>query len=355
VRAIRTVVPGVLLCLAALPILLTGCASPAYYAQAVSGHLALMRSREPVATYIQDAETDDRTAGRLALAQELLAFAEDTLDLPADGSYETYAPTPGGAVTWNVVATPPFSLEPKRWCFPVAGCVPYRGYFEREDAERFAERMRARGRDVSVSRARAYSTLGWFEDPILGTMLDGSEAALADTLFHELAHQALYVKGATAFNESYATFVAREGVRAWMTRAGNPAGLAAWEAREAAAAAFIDLLGDTREQLARRYAEGGTEAELRADKARILAALRQRYDDLVATAWDGRDRFGGWFDPPPNNADLALMGSYTGGLCAFETLWVEADGDFRRFHALARAVGEKSREARRAWLDTPCP
>lgn len=347
--------PAVPLAVAALALMLGACASPAYYTQAISGHLDLMRARQPVDDYLDQAPPGDPAAERLALAMDLLAFAEAELDLPSDGSYDSYAPTPDKAVTWNVVATPPYSLDPKRWCFPVAGCVPYRGYFDRDDAERFADRMRGKGRDVSVSGASAYSTLGWFDDPLLDTMLEGPDTDLADTLFHELAHQRLYVAGATDFNESYATFVGREGVRAWMRTAGRDDELDRWEERQEATRAFLALLADTRAALAGRYAAGGPEAQLAADKARLFDQLREDYDRLVRESWNGVDRFGAWFDPPPNNADLALVGVYVGGLCAFEGLWRRAGADFRQFHDLARERGRLPAEDRARWLASPCP
>lgn len=340
---------------AAACLLLAGCASPAYYTQAVSGHLALMGSREPVDEYLAQLPADDVTAQQLRAAQAILAFAEQELGLPAGDSYQTFVPMEGVAITWNVVATPPFTLKPKRWCFPVAGCVPYRGYFDQADADRFAARLRHKDLDVSVSQAAAYSTLGWFDDPILGTMLAGPVADLAEVLIHELAHQSVYVRGATAFNESYATFVARQGVRAWMRQTGDAQGLANWEAREAASQDFIALLSTTRAALARLYAGGGEEAYLAMEKERLFAELEVRYQTLVRDAWNGRDWYGGWFNPPPNNADLALVGSYTDGLCAFESLWLEASGDFSRFHQLVAARGEMDKTSIDRWLETPCP
>lgn len=334
---------------------LGGCASPGYYWQATSGHLALMNSRESIDDYLATASPEDPLAERLALAREMLAFAEGTLDLPADGSYGRFARTGRDGVTWNVVAAPTYALEPKRWCFPVAGCVPYRGYFDREKAERFAAKMSAQGYDSAVFTATAYSTLGWFEDPILDTMLDGSDADLADTLFHELAHQKLYVKGAGRFNESYATFVGREGVRAWMTARDDRAGFDAWTEAQANRAAFMALLAETRAELAVLYAGETDAVRLAVGKAERFRTLRERYEDLVAEHWDGRDRFGSWFEPPPNNADLALVATYTGGLCAFEGLWRAAEEDFGRFHALAREAGALPEEEREAWLSTECP
>lgn len=336
-------------------LLLAGCASPAYYTQAVSGHLSLMGSREPVDDYLAQLPPDDSTARQLRAARDILAFADQALGLPAGESYQTFVPMEGVAITWNVVATPPFTLKPKRWCFLVAGCVPYRGYFDQEDADRFADKLRSKDLDVAVSRATAYSTLGWFDDPILGTMLSGPVADLAEVLIHELAHQSVYIRGATAFNESYATFVAREGVRAWMRHSGDEEGLANWELREAVSQDFIALLGATRVALAQLYTGGGDAEYLAQEKQRLFADMESRYEELVQDAWNGRDWYGGWFDPPPNNADLALVGSYTGGLCAFESLWLEAAGNFVRFHQLVAARGEMDKASIERWLKTPCP
>ena len=343
-----------LLALGAL-LLQTACAGPSYYVQAASGHFELMRARQPVDAYLAAANPDDPIAARLVTAREALDHAEHVMGLPVGDGYGTVAITGRDAVTWNVVTTPAFDLRPRRWCFLVAGCVPYRGYFDPADAERFAERMQARGQDSAVSRASAYSTLGWFDDPIVDTMLDGSEADLADVLFHELAHRALYVKNDSTFNESYATFVARRGVEDWLAGRGQAAAYAAWAEREAAADVFLALLADTRARLAALYREETDPAALATGKRAAFDALRERYRSLVETRWDGRDRFGGWFDPPPNNADLALVATYTGGVCAFEALWRQAGADWRRFHELARARAEWSAERRSRWLATPCP
>jgi predicted aminopeptidase len=341
--------------LLASAVLLGACAGPAYYGQAVSGHMALMQARQPVDAYLADADADDPLAGRLATAREALAFAEGDLGLPAGGSYDRFVVTGRDAVTWNVITTPPYDLKPYRWCFVVAGCVPYRGYFDPADAERFAGRMRAKGRDSAVSPASAYSTLGWFDDPILDTMLDGSDADLAETLFHELAHQALYVKNDSTFNESYATFVARRGVEEWLTRRGQGEAFARWAEREAATAEFLELLVDTRSRLALLYRRETDPERLAAGKRAAFGELKKNYARLVDERWDGRDRFGGWFEPSPNNADLALVATYTGGICAFESLWRDAEGDWQRFHRLAARAADYPPERRARWLETPCP
>jgi predicted aminopeptidase len=346
--------PAALLLAAGLG-LLSGCASPAYTLQAASGHFELMNSRESISDLLAQADPADPLVERLELARNLLAFAEGTLGLPADGSYETVARTSGGPITWNVVATPAYDLTPQRWCFLIAGCLPYRGYFDRDDADRFADRLRERGKDVAVSGAQAYSTLGWFKDPLLDSMLNRPDADLAETLFHELAHQALYVPGDATFNESFAGFIAEQGVRAWMSTTGRDAELESWLERQRASSDFVELLTATRRSLAAFYGAETDPLKLAEGKSERLRALEERYSDLVRKRWDGRDRFAGWFDPPPNNADLALVGTYTGGWCAFEGLWREAGEDFLRFQALARKQADSDPVARSRWLATPCP
>lgn len=343
------------LLLAACLAQLTGCASPAYTLQAASGHLKLMNAREPVASYRAAAAPDDPLLPRLDVARDILDFAEETLHLPADGSYESLVRMPGTAITWNVVATPPYDLAPQRWCFLVAGCVPYRGYFDRADAERFADRLRERGQDVAVSGAGAYSTLGWFEDPLLESMLRRPDPDLADILIHELAHQALYVPGDAMFNESFASFIAEQGVRAWMSARGQDADLDAWLERQRAGEAFLALLMDTRRALVALYTSETDPLRLERGKQAQFAELDRRYAELVATQWNGVDRYGSWFEPAPNNADLALVGTYTGGLCAFEQLWQAAEGDFPRFLDLARERAAQDREARARWMAEACP
>ena len=196
--------------------LLTACSGPGYYTQAISGQWKLMHSRQDVQSVLDDPSTSPELAGQLRLADQIKTFASDSLDLPADGSYDSYVEIEGDALVWNVIATEEFSLQAKQWCFAVAGCVPYRGFFKQEKASKSAERYRKKGMDVYVSPAAAYSSLGWFNDPILSTMLSGSDVQLAAYLFHELAHQRLYVKDDGLFNEGYASFVEEAGLKLWL-------------------------------------------------------------------------------------------------------------------------------------------
>lgn len=341
---------------------LAACAGPTYYAQAIGGHLDLMRQREPVSEVLSGgvagpgpgAETDPGLRQKLVLSQQIRVFGVSRLGLPDNGSYTQFVRTGRDAVTWNVVATPEFSLTPRRWCFLFVGCLPYRGYFKQASADRFAARLAADGLDVAVSGASAYSTLGWFKDPLLDTMLRYGQERLAAIIFHELAHQRLYVEGDAAFSESYASFVEEEGVALWLRESGRSDRLPAWRTERKAARQFDAILRQARNSLAAVYAsDRPPEARLRAKEA-AFAALRADYQILVDEHWAGRDRFGGWFSSDLNNARLALLDTYRAGLCAFAALYREAGEDMRRFHELAAARAALNRKARRAWLEQDC-
>ncbi len=333
---------------------LTGCAGPSYYWQAASGHFELMRARQDIGEYLAGASLSDPLAQRLEVAQDALLFAASELGLPAGDSYRSLAVTGRDAVVWNVVATPEFSLQPRTWCFPVAGCVPYRGYFTQAEANRAADGLRRKGMDVAVSGALAYSSLGWFDDPIIDSMLALPDARLAGALFHELAHQRVYVKGDTSFNESYATFVEREGVRAWLLNSNAREELVQWEERLQASDQFQSLLLRTRGELEAAYASGLGPEAMRNEKSSAFDTLRLRYEQLKEQRWNGRDWFPGWVEKPPNNADLALANSYQGGVCAFRELYELAGGNFSRFHSLAIQQAALKASARTAWLSRPC-
>jgi len=334
---------------------LAACAGPSYYAQAVSGHFQIMRQREEIRDILTAEDTDADLKRKLQLALEIRQFATLRLDLPANGSFSRFARTGREAVTWNVVATPELSLEPRRWCFLVAGCVPYRGYFEQGAATEFANELAGSGYDVDVSPALAYSTLGWFEDPLLDTMLRYSEADLAAVIFHELAHQKLYLGGDTLFSESYASFVEEVGVAQWLRAAGREDRLPAWLQRRQAAAEFDNLLLQTRADLAKIYDSAIPEKQKRRSKAAILGSLEADYRHLVDGRWHGRDYFADWFAKGVNNARLALRATYRGGHCAFSSLYEEVGEDIERFHALAAEAAKLSSAARQRWLAQPCP
>ena len=326
---------------------LAGCSTLGYYSQAVSGHFSLMSAREPVAEVIADPETPAAVRERLEVASQARRFAIDELGLPDNGSYTSYVQLDRGAVVYNVFAAPEFSLQPKTWCFPVAGCVVYRGYFSKEDAERAAASYAAEGYDTWVGGAAAYSTLGRFEDPILSTMLYRDDARLGGLLFHELAHQQVYVKGDSAFNEAFATTVEEEGVRRWLSRAGRDDQLEAWQARRAHVREFEFLLARTRARLQEIYASDMPEPEMRIAKAEAFVQLRREYQALK-TSWGGWDGYDRWFDAPLNNARLVPSATYRARVPAFRILLSQARGDLEAFYAEVRRLAELPQDERDA-------
>lgn len=333
---------------------LAGCAAPTYYAQAISGHLELMRERESIDTLLETGNIDEDLAIRLQLSQEIRAFAISELGIDAGDSYTQFVKTNRSAVTWNVLAAEEFSLEPKTWCFPIAGCVAYRGYFKQQAAESFAEKLAAKDFDVTVTPATAYSTLGWFDDPLLDTMFQYSDTQLAAFIFHELAHRQLYVKGDTAFNEAYAGFIEETAVRLWLESIGQEQLLESWLARQQATADFTQLLRETRRQLNLLYSSSAATNEKRSRKSALFAELESAYHSLVEIEWGGIDYYSGWFSRGLNNAQMALVDSYQGGICAFSNLYQSADQDIVRFQKLAAEKAALDHEYRRAWLEQPC-
>jgi predicted aminopeptidase len=303
--------------LALSALVLCGCETLAYYGQAASGQLALMASARP----LEQAEADPELKDRLRLAGGIRAFASRELGLPDNGSYRSYADLGRPYAVWNVVAAPEFSLEPVQSCFPFAGCVSYRGYFDKAAAERYAETLRAAGNDVVVYGVPAYSTLGWFDDPLLSTFIDYADADLARLIFHELAHQLLYVKDDTTFNESFAVTVEREGLRRWLAAQGRESEKPRSEGPSQA------LIESARGRLEALYRTRLAPEAMRERKRTELEALRP----LIARmpAFEGQE---------PNNAFIASYATYTDLVPAFEKLLAEAKGDLPEFYQLARKL-----------------
>ncbi|MFW5927427.1 MAG: aminopeptidase, partial [Wenzhouxiangella sp.] len=272
-----------------MAIWLSGCATLAWYGQAARGQIELLAKREDIADLIADPATPDDLRARLQYVLELRQFAVEELHLPDGRSYRSYADLEREAAVWNVVATPAFSMTPKTWCYPIAGCLAYRGYFRRERAEAHRDRLAADGYDAAVFPAVAYSTLGWFADPVLNTMLVDDDARLAGMIFHELAHEKLFVKGDTAFNEAYAGLVEREGVRRWLAARERKDDLTRYLEQREQERAFTRLLLDARERLVELYARDLEEERLIAAKAGVFAELRDEYAAFADE--EGTDRF----------------------------------------------------------------
>ena len=337
---------GVLL-LASL--LLEAC-SLGYYWQAATGQMDLLRRREPVSELLADPATDPRLRERLQQVRQMLDFAHAELSLPDNGSYRLYVEIDRAYVVWNVFAAPELSVELRRWCYPVAGCVAYRGYFRHQAARDYADRLAAEGNDVFVGGVPAYSTLGRFRDPLLNTMLDLPVQQLAGLLFHELAHQALYLRGDTVFNESFATAVELDGVDRWLAVQGDRAGRARFHLWHERRAAVQQLMQSARGRLQSLYASDLDAAGKRQRKAGIFEALRADYQRLRA-GWSSPPYFDGWFGDSLNNASLGAMATYEEYVPAFRALLRASDGNFARFLEQARALSKLDAATRRERLD----
>lgn len=323
--------------------MLGGCVSVRYYAQAARGQAALVLDRTPVQTLVQAPTTDPTLAKRLSLALAARAFASDHLGLPRNRSYTRYVDLHRPWVVWNVFAAPRFSVTAVRHCFPIAGCVGYRGWFSEAAANTDAARLHARGDDVWVSGVPAYSTLGWFADPILSSMLRWDDDELAGTIFHELAHQLIYAKGDTAFNESFATFVQREGLRQWRVSRGLPPQDGRAEAMDDG---FTQRVLDLRTRLKALYASGVDETAMAAGKQREIAAFRERYAVWRDQHWPGDHRYDAWVAQPINNARLVPFGLYDQWVSAFAQLYAQAGSRWPPFYARVRALAREPQAAR---------
>ena len=328
---------------------LGGCASladgPGYYWQSVVGHLDVVRRARPIEALIADPSTEPALRARLERAREIRAFASRELGLPANGSYTAYADVGRPFVLWNVFATPELSLRLERWCFPVAGCVSYRGYYDRDAAERFADGLRARGLEAHVGGVPAYSTLGWFDDPLLSTFIRYAEPELARLVFHELAHQLLYVSGDTTFNESFATAVEEAGVERWLAARADPALERAYREQSTRRRDFVALLRRHKERLAAVFDGPGDDDAKRAGKRAVLASLMDEYARLKA-AWGGFAGYDRFFERPPSNPQLAAVGAYNDLLPAFRALLAQEAGDLPRFYARVRELAALAKAER---------
>ncbi len=320
---------------------LSGCATVGWYGQAARGQIEMLCKREPIDRLMANPDTPDGLRDRLATALEAREFAMAELGLPDSRSYTYYADLERDAAVWNVIATPRFSMRPKTWCFPLVGCLAYRGYFRPEAAHRYAERLAEQGYDTIVSPAVAYSTLGWFADPVLNTMLAYDDTWLAGLIFHELAHEKLYVRDDTAFNEAYARLVEREGVRRWLLQRDEHERLREWESDQVRQQGFVDLLLTTRVELIELYAQDLPDDEMAHARQQRFQALRERIRDFGEQ--HGTDRYAGWLRIEINNAHLASVATYEAGVAAFARLLKDdCAQDLECLHAEASRMADRS-------------
>jgi predicted aminopeptidase len=314
---------------------LSGC----YYTQAARGQLEVMRKREPITEVIAADETPAELARRLQLVVDARDFSIRELGLPDNDSYRSYADLDRDSVVWNVFAAPEFSLEPKTWCFPVAGCVAYRGYFAEKSAKRRAEKLRAQGFDVAVGGIPAYSTLGRFSDPVLNTMMHWEDADLIATIFHELAHQVLYVKGDSGFNESFATVVEQVGIERWLISRDEQDALEAYLERRELRTALMQLVAEARQDLKRLYMSRIAPEEMRRRKAARFDALDAALSaEIVRTGRNAPV----WTGDGLNNARLVSLTLYHGRVDEFRALLTECSDDLKCFYREASKLARTS-------------
>jgi len=327
---------------------LSGCSSVAYYGQLLEGQLDLLQRREPVAAILDDPARDPELRRRLAVSQQARDFASARLALPDNRSYRLYADIQRPFVVWNLFATAEFSLSPQLHCFPIAGCVAYRGYYSQGDARGAQALLTLQGLDTYLGGVEAYSTLGWFDDPILNTMLRWSDERLVAVIFHELAHQQFYLPGDTAFNESFATFVEQQGLRQWHAAQGSTTeGGQATRQR----AQFVALVLASRARLERLYASDLDEEAMREGKHAEFERLRQEYRALREREWGGKGRYDGWIDAPLNNAKLLPFGLYDRWVPAFAALFAEVRGEWPAFYRRVAELAALPADARAQALE----
>jgi len=330
--------------------LLGGCANLGFYWQSVGGQMEIWKREQPIATLLDDQTTSPDLKRRLESVLRMREFASRELGLPDNGSFRKYADLERPYVLWNVFAAPKFSVKPKEWCFVIAGCVSYRGYFSQSEAERIAEDQRSQGYDVFVAGVPAYSTLGWFDDPVLNTFIHFPETEVARLIFHELAHQAVYVKDDTTFNESFAVTVQQEGVSRWLVENGSAEQRAAFDAAQQRKKDFVQLVMKYRSRLDELYRSAISDSQKRERKRQIFSDLQQDYTQLKAS-WGGFSGYDHWLPPQANNASLASVAAYTQLVPAFQRLLAAHDGNLARFFRELKEIAKLPKAERLARLE----
>ena len=342
----------------------SGCHTLGFYGQAVKGQYQIFANQRSIEALLTETSTPPVLKKRFELLQDLRAFAKEQLQLPTDSHYRKYADVHRPFVVWNVEAAPEFSLEPKTWWYPLLGSLTYRGYCSKSGATNYATYLRAKGYDVSVGGVSAYSTLGWFKDPVLNTFIFEDDAELAEIIFHELAHQRLFARGDTDFNEAFATSVGQEGARRWLKARGNPAGLEAYLAHLHHSDQFVHLVMSTRARLQKFYGDeqtpdgqikGSTRkkslppSQLREGKQKIFSEMQADYLRLKS-AWGGDAEYEGWFAHPINNAQLNSVAEYYDFVPGFEQLLSSTGGDMEKFYQAAEKLSKRDKPERHEQL-----
>jgi predicted aminopeptidase len=351
--------------LAVIVVAVSGCQTINFYSQAIKGQYQIFAQEKKIDELVASPDTPDRLKQRLELLRSLRSFAGEDLKLPVDGHYKKYADLHRPYVVWNVEAAPEFSLEPKSWWYPMLGRLDYRGYFSKQGANKYATVLRKKGYDVHVGGVEAYSTLGWFKDPILNTFIFDPDADLAEIIFHELGHQRVFARGDTDFNEAFATTVGQEGARRWLLKKDDRAALDKYAAGRRRTSDFVHLIARTREKLEKLYgdqrnAEGKLKAskkpvadidEMRRAKGAIYAQLQTDYHALK-DSWGGNKEYDEWFAREVNNAKLNSVAAYYDLVPGFERLLALNGGDLEKFYKEAERLSKMNKKERHQWLET---
>ncbi len=326
-------------------VMVAGCGQFSYYLQAAHGQFSLMSAARPIDTWLSDPTADDELKAKLARVKDIRRFAADELGLPDNASYTSYADLGRPYALWNVVATPEFDMEPINWCFPVAGCVKYRGYYSKHEAKKFADKLRQQGYDVQIDGVPAYSTLGWFDDPVLSTFINYSDGEVARLVFHELAHQVVYAKNDSQFNESFAVAVEEESLDRWIAASGDSEARRKYAERVGRKKDFVELLMRHRAALEAIYASDLSVMEKRERKQQVFQVLKDEYQIIKTQRWHGHAGYDRWFEQPISNAHLASIATYHDLVPGFRAL-LKQEKDFPAFFHKVRKLAALSKDER---------
>jgi predicted aminopeptidase len=329
---------------------LSGCSTAGYYAQSISGQMHIWRETRPIEVVLVDPEVQQDVKRKLRLALDIRRFGVEALGLPDNDSYTEFVDLGRPYVVWSVFAAPELSLVPEEWCFLVVGCVTYRGYFDKQDALDFAGENAERGFDVYVGGVAAYSTLGWFDDPVPNTILGYPDEDFSGLIFHELAHQVAFAKGDTVFNESFASTVERVGVERWLSVSGESSRIATYNLQNQRNEAVVGIILKYRARLETLYGSDGSDQEKRDGKANLIRNMKEEYVRSVSE-WPGYAGYKHWFSKPINNAQLLSVATYNDLVPEFETLLRKMGDDLPRFYEAVRELADMEKSRRRAVLD----
>jgi predicted aminopeptidase len=322
-------------------LLLPACSNLSYYFDAANGHMDLLDKAEPIDEILQRPDLDGKFRQQLITFQQARDFASQYLYLPGNDSYRSFSDLGREYVVWNVVATNEFSIKPQKWCFLFVGCLTYRGYFEKHKVDAFADELKQQGQDVYVSGVSAYSTLGWFDDPVVSSMLYNNEARRVGIVFHELAHQLMYRKNSTTFNESFAMVVEEEGIRRWFESRNKQALLEQYKEDKAKSRQFHQMLVQTKNRLNMLYTQDLDDTEKRQKKQRYLQAIKSEYTKL-RQQWNGYSGYDKWMSQELNNAHFVLVQTYHDLVPMFKAMLKQKNNDLESFYDEVIVVSELS-------------